>query len=626
MKVSGLLLLVLFGCLWSWCFCLSAKCKIKQQEWSNGTSISCDHQKLETIPDDISSNVVRLTARSNYIRNITYLPQLPQLEILDLGMNCMEWFSWTSLRALPALRHLILNRNKLWHLQLDIVIEQLPKLAILDIRFNKLTSFSQYELGWPQVSMAFIEGNPFLCDCDLLWLIDKMACLQDCERERLKARCWQSRAAYFLVPNRNRTFCHTPSQLNGLSLSDVSNKLTDCGPHKPTAKAAIISTEEPKPRLQNNDTAPIKRFRANIRLSPPQNESSVEGSRQKDSSTTIHPTPAIKKSSVYTTTTRHREDKPLISYIPFIVAGSFLALGLLAIIFLFFYFKIKMENKLCCNWRKEANTGLFGRLLNLDIVIEQLPRLEILDVRLNKLTSFSQYELGWPQVSMAFIEGNPFHCDCDLSWLIDKMACLQACEGETFKERCWQSRAAYFLFPNRNRTFCHTPSQLKRLPLSDVSNKLTDCGPHKPTAKAAMISTEEPKSHLQNNDTFPIKRFSANTRLSSPQKVSSVEGSRQNDSSTMLHVHPTQIIKKSSVYTTSMRKRKEDKPLVPYIPFIVAGSFLALGLLAIIFMFYYFKIKMENKLCCTWRKEADTGLFDCLLDFSSDLSLVIFLH
>eukprot|EP00058_Branchiostoma_floridae_P002176 XP_002587664.1 hypothetical protein BRAFLDRAFT_92703 [Branchiostoma floridae] len=366
MKVSGLLLLILFGCLWSGCFCLSAKCKIKQQEWSNGTSISCDCQNLITIPDDIPSNVVRLTARSNNIRNITYLPQLPLLETLDLGSNCMEWFSWTSLRALPALRHLILNRNKLWHVQLDIVIEQLPKLEILDVSFNKLMSFSQNELGWAQVTMAYIVGNPFRCDCDLLWLIDKMTCIQACGGGKCNALCWNACAASFLVPNRNRTFCHSPRQLNGLSLSDVSNKLTDCGPHKPTAKAAIISTEEPKSRLQNNDTSPIKRFRANTRLSPPQNESIIKDSNQNDSSTMIHPTQAFKKSSVYTTTTRHREDKPLIwnSYIPFIVAGSFLALGLLAIIFMFYHFNIKMENKLCCNWRKEANTGLFDCLLD----------------------------------------------------------------------------------------------------------------------------------------------------------------------------------------------------------------------------------------------------------------------
>eukprot|EP00058_Branchiostoma_floridae_P000581 XP_002586069.1 hypothetical protein BRAFLDRAFT_108254 [Branchiostoma floridae] len=240
----------------------------------------------------------------------------------------------------------------------------------------------------------------------------------------------------------------------------------------------------------------------------------------------------------------------------------------------------------------------------MDIVIEHLPKLEYLDVSFNKLTSFSQYELGWPQESLTSIAGNPFHCDCDLSWLIDKMACLQACEGRN-NARCWNACAAYFLVPNRNRTFCHSPSQLNGLSLSDVSNKLTGCGSHQLTTKASMTTTEEPKSHLQNNDTFPIKRFSANTRLSSPQKESSVEDSQQNDSSTMLH--PTQIIKKSSVYTTSMRKRKEDKPLVPYIPFIVAGSFFALGLLVLIFVFYHFGIKMDNKLCCNWRKEASTG-------------------
>ncbi|KAI8514214.1 hypothetical protein Bbelb_085380 [Branchiostoma belcheri] len=43
--------------------------------------------------------------------------------------------------------------------------------------------------------------------------------------------------------------------------------------------------------------------------------------------------------------------------------------------------------------------------------------------------SYFQYALGRPQVTELVINNNPFHCDCDLSWLITKMACLQASEG-----------------------------------------------------------------------------------------------------------------------------------------------------------------------------------------------------
>jgi len=248
MKVSGLLLLVLFGCLWSGCFCLPAKCEIQQRQLLHGTSLvlDCNLQNLITIPEDIPSNVVRLTARYNNIRNVTHLPQLPQLEILDLSGNCMEWFSWTSLRALPVLRRLNLDRNKLRNVQLDIVIEHLPKLQTLDVSFNNLTSLSQYELEWAQVTLAFrIAGNPFHCDCDLSWLIDKMACLQAC-KERDEEACCRLCPACFLANQQKRTVCHSPSGLNRLPLSDVSTQLTGCGPHQLTTKAAMATTDEAK--------------------------------------------------------------------------------------------------------------------------------------------------------------------------------------------------------------------------------------------------------------------------------------------------------------------------------------------------------------------------------------------
>ncbi|CAH1244372.1 CYP2J2 [Branchiostoma lanceolatum] len=70
------------------------------------------------------------------------------------------------------------------------------------------------------------------------------------------------------------------------------------------------------------------------------------------------------------------------------------------------------------------------------------------------------FELGWPQVTTAKITGNPFHCDCDLSWLIDKLACLQACM-ERDKEACCLSCSACFLADNlkyAGKYFCHSPS------------------------------------------------------------------------------------------------------------------------------------------------------------------------
>eukprot|EP00058_Branchiostoma_floridae_P013093 XP_002598581.1 hypothetical protein BRAFLDRAFT_66972 [Branchiostoma floridae] len=89
---------------------------------------------------------------TNNIRNITHLPRLPQLFSLDLGVNDMEAVSWECLRGFPRMEYLFLRRNRLQYIDLGSVIDHLPKLKVVDIRYNKFTSLSQYQLGWPQMT------------------------------------------------------------------------------------------------------------------------------------------------------------------------------------------------------------------------------------------------------------------------------------------------------------------------------------------------------------------------------------------------------------------------------------------------------------------------------------------
>jgi len=180
MKGSGLLLLLTLTRLWSGCVCLPATCSIHYLSYFGTSIVHCYNTNLTVIPDDIPANADSFTLSSSCsITNVSYLPPLPRLRVLELKRNCIDSFSWISLRALPNLKSLGLMGNRLRYVKLDTVIEHLPKLRDVDLRYNKLASFSEYELGRPQVTEAWLNGNPLRCDCDLSWLMVKMTCLQE---------------------------------------------------------------------------------------------------------------------------------------------------------------------------------------------------------------------------------------------------------------------------------------------------------------------------------------------------------------------------------------------------------------------------------------------------------------
>ncbi|KAI8506213.1 hypothetical protein Bbelb_156400 [Branchiostoma belcheri] len=159
------------------------------------------------------------------------MPSLPRLLWLDLSWNSMESFSWMSLRALPVLRTLALNNNRLRYVELGSVLEHLPKLKVVNIRHNKLTSLSQYELGRPQVKETYIMDNPFHCDCDLFWLIEKMACLEACKKGDEKPCCQSCSACFLIITGTmkyNKIVCHSPIELKYLPLSEASAHLQEC--------------------------------------------------------------------------------------------------------------------------------------------------------------------------------------------------------------------------------------------------------------------------------------------------------------------------------------------------------------------------------------------------------------
>ncbi|XP_035665171.1 protein slit-like [Branchiostoma floridae] len=244
MTVSDFLLLVAFA---SWilaCSSLPTQCVVEKRHLTfaerTRTSVYCNRLGLVTWPGEIPSSTYRLDLAHNNIKNVSSFPPLPYLYLLDLSYNSIETVSWMSLRTLPALQILSLQGNRLQYVQLNTVIAYLPKLSNINLSLNKLASFSQYVLGWPQVTSIIINDNPFRCDCELSWLIDKVTCLEACKWSN-RQTCCLSCSACFLVLNGGFD-CKSPSQLYQRHLFTVPTQLLGCGPTQ-TAKTELPTIE-----------------------------------------------------------------------------------------------------------------------------------------------------------------------------------------------------------------------------------------------------------------------------------------------------------------------------------------------------------------------------------------------
>ncbi|KAI8492403.1 hypothetical protein Bbelb_298560 [Branchiostoma belcheri] len=231
------------GLLWSGCACLPTDCKIKKRVGSSsGTTIECKFLGLRKMPYDIPPDADRLELAYNAIRNVPCLPRLPRLFALDLSENDIETVAWPSLRNLPALEVLYLIGNRLQHVQMNTVLEYLPKLRYVDLTRNNLVSCSPFELGWPRVSSLIIRNNPSPCGCDLF---NSYAHREYCSQKRaeLEPLCLLCSVCFFVSGQKHKDiYCKQPDELKQPPPSNVS---TECEKHakQPTTRAKEATTE-----------------------------------------------------------------------------------------------------------------------------------------------------------------------------------------------------------------------------------------------------------------------------------------------------------------------------------------------------------------------------------------------
>ncbi|CAH1251647.1 ISLR2 [Branchiostoma lanceolatum] len=208
------------------------------------STVFCSGLKLEAIPGDIPPNTSRLDLGFNNIRNITHLPPLPQVYSIDLKFNSIDSMSWLSLRVLPSLQYLLMRQNRLRHVKLDTVVRNVPKLKYVDFSYNELMSFSPNDLGWPQVTKAIIHDNPVRCDCNMAWLVVKLACLETCTED--DEVCCSSCSACLLVDGekRERLRCKTPGRLESFLMSEVSTEMPDCKNEAAQSEVGLIPVDQ----------------------------------------------------------------------------------------------------------------------------------------------------------------------------------------------------------------------------------------------------------------------------------------------------------------------------------------------------------------------------------------------
>ncbi|XP_019636284.1 PREDICTED: uncharacterized protein LOC109478919 [Branchiostoma belcheri] len=559
MKVNARSLLVTVGFLCTGCFCLPDGCGVSDEsKYSSTVIVDCSKLNFATVPSDIPPNAEWFTIKFNNIRNVTYLPPLPKLYTLDMSYNSIESVSWMSLRTLPALAILELQGNQLKYVKLDIVIAHLLKLKFVNLSMNKLASFSAYALGLPQVTQVVIYNNPFHCDCDLSWLIAKMACLQACKGKGGQA-CCSSCSACFLVMTPEGLFnCISPRQFHGRHLSAVSTQLTDCG-----------TTHQAETKLQRAENVT---FLTNVHCShlglvtvPSDIPSNAErfniAYNNIRNVTYLPPLPQL-----YTLDLSYNS----IESVSWMSLRTLPALAVLEL----------QGNQL--------------KYVQLDIVIAHLPKLKFVNLSMNKLASFSAYALGLPHVIQIGINNNPFHCDCDLFWLIIEMTCLRTC-SEKDGHVCCSSCSACFLsnYMDKHARFDYkSPSQLHGRHLSTVSTHLTDCG-----------TTHQTETKLQRAENVTFFINGSETNDTHIQKLKKMP--HKNKSSARVSTRPTPTsASKSTTENTTEKKPGHQRPVM-IINIIIP---LNICLILICFLVRYVIIR---DLCSNHREDANIGCF-CL--------------
>ncbi|KAI8501095.1 hypothetical protein Bbelb_211900 [Branchiostoma belcheri] len=137
------------------------------------SKLTCDNKGLMSVPNEVPTEVQDLILPNNALTTFP-CAELDYLKTINLRNNSISHFSWKCLKKFPYLSRLDLSQNQIFCVNLFPVKSALRFLRLVNISYNRLTTFGSCDLGidmlkgsYDKLYTAIVWGNPFHCDCDL---------------------------------------------------------------------------------------------------------------------------------------------------------------------------------------------------------------------------------------------------------------------------------------------------------------------------------------------------------------------------------------------------------------------------------------------------------------------------
>ena len=199
----------------------------------NMYSLYLSKNKINVISRDCFRNMSSLKVLDLSFNNLSrimnhafiHLPNLLSLKLNDNTLNILDVLAFVGLKGLTSLH---LFQNQLDHISIS-TFQYLPKLRFLNLRRNLLFTLTTnvFNENFLNNGALYIDGNPFNCDCGLIWFrehpfrINSMAkCLSVASNQIFSLKTFP----LYLCLNESMTTNQTLTNLTSFSNQETSSR------------------------------------------------------------------------------------------------------------------------------------------------------------------------------------------------------------------------------------------------------------------------------------------------------------------------------------------------------------------------------------------------------------------